>query len=248
MKDCVEIYRISNDTKKVIPFYGEGLFCGKPNMADLQPEWYDIRDWFTGGSDEVFVGIVHGDSMKDLGYMPGDLCVVNRELTPKEGSVVVAFIDGEYTMKIFHLDKKKKVVTLFPANDDYEPIEIDASSGDFCVWGVVTKCIKSSRSGLTIIKARSQKRKQEEKEKKDSPLLQSLLPFFWNDKDAAADFIMKVSNAKNTDITTLVAKLVKNKVISDLSCYKPLWEVLNGAGIYKAGLTNWNTMIRQKMT
>ena len=141
-----------------LPLYPGGLYCGAPGEVDLQPEWVEPGELLSDGADNVFMAVVQGDSMEDLGFRPGDMCVVNREKMPQEGSVVVVEIDGEFTMKVLHLLPKENKVVLYPANRRYDPIVIDTTERQLEVWGVVTKCIKNCSGGTTIVKAYNPRR------------------------------------------------------------------------------------------
>ncbi len=59
----------------------------------------------------------------------------DKSLQAKNNSVVIAYIDGEFTVKRFFQDKKG--ITLYPVNSMYKPIKVNPES-DFLVWGVVT--------------------------------------------------------------------------------------------------------------
>lgn len=76
--------------------------------------------------------------MIDVGLMPGDVAVVNKGMQPKIGQIVLATVDGEFTIKI--LGKQKDGgAALIPANQQGrdEPITIKESMS-FEIWGVVT--------------------------------------------------------------------------------------------------------------
>ena len=81
---------------------------------------------------------------------------------------------------------------------------------------------------------------REDVQEQDEDLQQELMPFFWNDAQNVAQFLKTIAGAKDTDITATVAQYVREKKISELSCHKDLWEVLNRHGIYQAKLRNWN--------
>ncbi len=72
---------------------------------------------------------VQGDSMKDAGILENDIVIVRRDVTPKSGDIVVALVDGEATVKTLQVkpgrQKKKRRVTLLPANSAYDPIVPD---------------------------------------------------------------------------------------------------------------------------
>ncbi len=63
---------------------------------------------------------VKGDSMIEEGIMEGDLVIVERRDDPKDGDIVIAEVDGGWTMKYFR--KKGNAVYLEPANKNYAPI------------------------------------------------------------------------------------------------------------------------------
>ena len=63
---------------------------------------------------------VEGDSMVDAGILPGDVVLVERGRQPKNGDVVIACVDGEWTLKSFYKDAKG--VRLEPANKAYDTI------------------------------------------------------------------------------------------------------------------------------
>ena len=63
---------------------------------------------------------VKGDSMKDAGIIEGDTVLVERTSSPKEGQIVIAEVDGGWTMK--YLRKKNGMPYLEAANAKYQPI------------------------------------------------------------------------------------------------------------------------------
>lgn len=63
---------------------------------------------------------VKGDSMIDEGIKEGDMVIVERRGDPKDGEIVIAEIDGGWTMKYFK--KKGNIVYLKPANKNYSPL------------------------------------------------------------------------------------------------------------------------------
>ena len=81
---------------------------------------------------------VAGDSMSGAGMRTGDLLVVDRSITPRDGHIVIAVLDGAFTVKRLALTQGQ--ASLVAEHQDYPPIHIDADT-DFQVWGVVTTCI-----------------------------------------------------------------------------------------------------------
>ena len=86
---------------------------------------------------------------------------------------------------------------------------------------------------------------REDVQEQDEDLQQELMPFFWNEGQNVAQFLKAIAGAKDTDITATVAQYVREKKISELSCHKDLWEVLNRHGRYRSQLSNWNRRIAE---
>lgn len=79
--------------------------------------------------DEMFALRVRGDSMRDAGIMDGDVVIVRRQPTASSGSIVVALIGDEATVKTLHVNGGNGAgrgrIELRPENPDYEPIVPD---------------------------------------------------------------------------------------------------------------------------
>ena len=58
----------------------------------------------------TFYAKVVGDSMKDAGISEGDIMVIDRSLTPEQGDIVVALLNGEYTVRYLDLSEKNMSV------------------------------------------------------------------------------------------------------------------------------------------
>jgi DNA polymerase V len=85
---------------------------------------------------------VKGDSMRDAGIHTGDILVVDRSLTPTDRKIVVAMIDGEFTVKRFRATDGK--VFLEAANEKFPRIEVSGDQ-ELVVWGVVAFVIHQAR-------------------------------------------------------------------------------------------------------
>ena len=81
--------------------------------------------------------------MRDAGIFDGDVLVVDKALRPCHGHVVVALVDGEFTVKNLH--KFGAVMRLVAANPTYPDI-VPRDGQTIEVWGVVTHAIKSFRT------------------------------------------------------------------------------------------------------
>lgn len=67
---------------------------------------------------------------------------------------------------------------------------------------------------------------------------------FWGDEEEATKFLHCVQNMKAKEITQFVNKLVAERKISDQSCKRPLWKILNKHKLYMATESNWNTQVK----
>ena len=83
---------------------------------------------------------VAGDSMSGAGIFDGDLVVVDRSLEPKSGDIIVAILNGEFTIKRFR--RNGSTIELVPENPKYRKIVLNESM-ELEVWGVVTGTYKS---------------------------------------------------------------------------------------------------------
>ncbi len=82
---------------------------------------------------------VRGDSMIGASIEEGDKVVVDRSVLPKHGDIVIAVVDGEYTIKRLH--KYADRVELHPENPKYQPITFTDGS-ELQVWGSVVGVVR----------------------------------------------------------------------------------------------------------
>ncbi len=121
------------------PLFNSKVPAGFPSPADDHVEKrLDPNEFLIDQADATFFVTIQGESMIDVGLMPGDKAVVDRSKTPSIGDIVLAVVDGDFTIKILNR-KKDGSPRLLPANQSgkYQPIEIKENM-TFEVWGVVT--------------------------------------------------------------------------------------------------------------
>lgn len=124
----------------LVPSPATAVPAGFPSPAqDYQASTIDLNDVLIKDRAATYLLRVTGSSMIDAGIADGDEILVDRSLTPAEGSIVVAAIDGEFTIKRFHIDQAGQG-WLMPENPAYSPIPIPPES-DFIIFGVVTRCL-----------------------------------------------------------------------------------------------------------
>ena len=121
----------------------DGIHAGFPSPAtDYMTQAIDLNKELVKHPAATFYGRVVGDSMIDAGVDEGDILVIDRSLTAKDGDMAVCFVDGEFTLKYLRI--KDGELTLVPANPN-DP-EIPITEGiQFRMWGVVTYIIKKVR-------------------------------------------------------------------------------------------------------
>jgi len=115
--------------------------AGFPSPAEEElADTISLDDMLIENPDATFLLRVSGDSMSEAGILPGDMVIVDRGQTPKGGDIVIAEVDGQWTMK--YLRKRGESVTLIPANPKYKPIK---PKSELKIAGVVTAVVRKYR-------------------------------------------------------------------------------------------------------
>jgi len=121
-----------------LPLYS-GVSAGFPSPADdYLEEELDLNTYLIRHPEATFFVRVTGDSMVQAGIYEGDILIVDCALEAKVDDVVVAILEGEFTVKRFV--QRQGQHYLWPENPRYAPIEL-REGVDFRVWGVVTHVI-----------------------------------------------------------------------------------------------------------
>lgn len=128
------------DSGLVLPMAGDRVCAGFPSPAeDFAVKRVDLTQELITHPQATFLLRVSGESMREAGIFDGDMLVVNKALKPRHGQVVVAVVDGEFTVK--YLYQRAGRVKLRAANATYP--DITPKDGQTLeVWGVVTASIK----------------------------------------------------------------------------------------------------------
>tara|TARA_B100000073_G_scaffold109941_2_gene88648 strand:+ start:1160 stop:1531 length:372 start_codon:yes stop_codon:yes gene_type:complete len=118
---------------------GEHVAAGFPSPADDYIEvGIDLNEQLIRHPTSTFFLRVSGHSMTDAGIHDGDLLVVDRSLDPRPGRIVVAVLDGAFTLK--RLTRHQGRLRLEAAHPDYPPFELH-NTGDVQIWGVAIHVI-----------------------------------------------------------------------------------------------------------
>ena len=102
-------------------------------LCDVMP----MDEYLITRPESSFLLKVSGDSMTGAGIMDGDLVIVEKGRSPKTGDIVIAEVDGDWTIKYFH--RKGKQIILEAANPKYPDITARA---ELRIGGVVTAVIR----------------------------------------------------------------------------------------------------------
>lgn len=130
-------------TKLRIPLVSAKVQAGFPSPADDHMERsLDLNEHLVANPASTFFVRVQGDSMRDAGIASGDILIVDRSVEPKDRQIVVAMLEGEFTVK--RLRKRESKVFLEAENSDFKPIEV-VSEQELVIWGVVTFVIHQAR-------------------------------------------------------------------------------------------------------
>ena len=133
--------RITEETKTdsvvQVPVLGN-IACGAPIFADGRIDSYMALSQSIVKGKECFIVTAQGDSMINAGINDGDLVLVEAASTADEGSIVVALIDDEATLKRFYIDKDNQKILLVPENDNYETRIVNHC----IIQGIARKVIK----------------------------------------------------------------------------------------------------------
>ena len=95
--------------------------AGFPSPAEEElGDSISLDEYLIEKPDATFLLSVSGDSMIDAGIMPGDMVLIERGRDPKNGDIVIAQVDNEWTMKYYR--RRGTTVFLEAANKKYKPI------------------------------------------------------------------------------------------------------------------------------
>ena len=136
------VSRVDRSTRLALPLFLCRVQAGFPSPADDYVEsGIDLNRHLIQRPSSTFFVRVQGDSMVDAGIHDGDTLIVDRAVEAEDGSIVVAALHGELTVK--RIRKHDGRLYLLPENDEHEPLSVPDES-DLVVWGVVQHVIHST--------------------------------------------------------------------------------------------------------
>jgi DNA polymerase V len=127
------------DAKCRIPLFMSSVKAGFPSPADdFLERQLDLNEHLIQHPAATFFVRVDGDSMTGADIHRGDILIVDRSLEAASGRIVIAVINGEFTVKRLRIENGS--IQLEADNPGYPPIRIQ-NDWDFQVWGIVTYII-----------------------------------------------------------------------------------------------------------
>ena len=137
--DVLDFFSLDESALSEIPVFSDSIQAGFPSPAeDYMDLDLNLQDHLIQNPSSTFCVRAVGESMKYVGIQSGDIMLVDKSLAPRNRSIVLAVIDGEFTVKRVNVSEKK--LYLIPENEISPPIKITKEM-DFQVWGVVTYII-----------------------------------------------------------------------------------------------------------
>ena len=131
----------STNKKFRVPLLNDSVSAGFPSPADdYTEENIDLNEHLISNPFSTFFLKVKGDSMINAGIKDKDLIIVDKSLIAKPGNIVIAMIDGEFTIK--RLSIKNDELYLKAENHNYPDFSFK-NHIDVQIWGVVIYSIHS---------------------------------------------------------------------------------------------------------
>ena len=123
-----------------VPLMASSAECGFPSPADdYLDRPLDFNDLLIQNPAATFAVRIQGESMRGAGIFPGDIAVVDRSRSPVNGCIVLALLDGAFTVKRYRCQSAR--IWLQAENPDFADMPLTEDSA-FEVWGVITKSIR----------------------------------------------------------------------------------------------------------
>lgn len=126
------------------PLFMHKIPAGFPSpAADYLDEGLDLNAYLVQRKASSFYFTVEGRSMLGAGIWPGDKVLVDRSIEPQHDHIVVAVVDGEYTLK--RLYRRSNALELRADNPKYAPIRLQEGD-ELQIWGVVVGLVRKYRT------------------------------------------------------------------------------------------------------
>jgi DNA polymerase V len=118
------------------PLFDSSVQAGFPTMlTDDEGDRLNINDYLISNKTATYFIRVKGDSMEGAGIFDKDILIVDRSKPASSGKIIIAYLNGAFTVKRLMIQNKKTY--LYPENPNYKPIRI-TDECEFELFGVVT--------------------------------------------------------------------------------------------------------------
>lgn len=142
----IDMHKAEAGESLEVPFAPCDIPAGFPiPVDDGESLSIDLNRELIRHPETTYCGRVRGESMVGANIHDGDILVIDRSLDWSFGDTVVAYVNGEFTLK--RLERVNGVPHLMPANPDFPPIRLDPED-DVRIWGVVQWVIHRVRRGI----------------------------------------------------------------------------------------------------
>ena len=122
------------------PFFSCVAAAGFPSPAeDYLEQPLDFNALLVENPSATFAVRIAGESMTGAGLFPGDIAIVNRAANPVNGNIILALVDGEFTVKRYR--KKGRQIYLQAENPAFADLQIHDET-HFEIWGVIAHAIR----------------------------------------------------------------------------------------------------------
>ena len=126
-----------------LPLAAHRVPAGVPSPAtDYAEDGLDLNGYLVQHPAATFLFSVQGHSMQGAGILDGDKVVVDRSVPARHGHIVIAVVDGEFTLK--RLYQRHNRLELHPDNSDFQPIRLTPGK-QLEIWGVVVGTVRRYR-------------------------------------------------------------------------------------------------------
>lgn len=131
----------ANEEEQGLPLIGR-VAAGEPILAQEHVESHYQVDPNMFRPHADFLLRVHGESMKDIGILDGDLLAVHKTQDVRNGQVVVARVEDDVTVK--RLERRGAKVLLHAENEEFSPIEVDLTCQNLSIEGIAVGIIRNT--------------------------------------------------------------------------------------------------------
>ncbi|MBD0788671.1 repressor LexA [Vibrio sp. Y2-5] len=131
----------ANEEEQGLPLIGR-VAAGEPILAQEHVESHYQVDPNMFRPQADFLLRVHGESMKDIGIMDGDLLAVHKTQDVRNGQVVVARVEDDVTVK--RLERRGSKILLHAENEEFSPIEVDLTCQNLSIEGIAVGIIRNT--------------------------------------------------------------------------------------------------------